>query len=47
MNDKQKNFILCLMGFIFIIAVSVSSCESRGDMATKDLMFEKVGSGIR
>ena len=47
MNDKQKKFVLWLMGMIFIIAVSVSSCESKGDMATKDLMFEKVGSGIR
>ena len=47
MSQKTKERILYVMGAIFIIAVFISSCEAQGDIQKSDLIFQKVGSGIR
>jgi len=47
MAKKHKELVIYFIATIFLIALAVKSCESRGNIASKDLMFEKVGSGIR
>jgi hypothetical protein len=47
MSQKTKERILYIIGVIFITAVCVSSCETQGSIQESDLIFQKVGSGIR
>ena len=47
MSQKTKERILYAIGAIFIIAVFISSCEARGNIEENNLIFQKVGSGIR
>ena len=47
MNQQTKERILYVIGIIFITAVCISSCESQGNIQESDLIFQKVGSGIR
>ncbi len=47
MSQKTKERILYVIGIIFITAVCISSCEAQGNIQESDLIFQKVGSGIR
>ena len=47
MNQQTKARILYVIGIIFITAVCISSCEAQGNIQESDLIFQKVGSGIR
>jgi hypothetical protein len=47
MNQQTKERILYVIGIIFITAVCISSCEAQGNIHESDLIFQKVGSGIR
>ena len=47
MNQQTKERILYVIGIIFITAVCISSCEARGNIEENNLIFQKVGSGIR
>ncbi len=47
MIKKHKELVISFITIIFFITVAVKSCESRGNIASKDLMLQKVGSGVR
>jgi hypothetical protein len=47
MAKKHKEFVISLIIIIFFIAIAVKSCESRGSIASKDLILHKIGSGVR
>ena len=47
MNQQTKERILYVIGIIFITAVCIPSCEAQGNIQESDLIFQKVGSGIR
>ena len=50
MSEKTKERVLSVIGVIFLTAVFISSCEARetqGKIQENNLMFKKVGSGIR
>ena len=46
MNQKRKEFFIMVLLTVFMIAIAVSSCESRGNYKEKDFPT-RVGSGIR
>ena len=46
MNQKRKEFFIMALLTIFMIAIAVSSCESRGTHKEKHFPT-RVGSGIR
>ena len=47
MNQQTKERVLYVIGVIFLTAVFISSCEARGNIQENNLIFQKVGSGIR
>ncbi len=47
MSEKTKERVLYVIGVIFLTAVFISSCEARGNIEENNLIFQKVGSGIR
>lgn len=46
MSQKRKEFFIMVLLTVFMIAIAVSSCESRGTHKEKHFPT-RVGSGIR
>jgi len=48
MNQKRKEFFIMILLTVFMIAIAVSSCESKSKLGVTEQYFPpRVGSGIR
>ena len=48
MNQKRKDFIIMILLTVFMIAIAVSSCETKSKLGVTEQYFPpRVGSGIR